>query len=211
MVPMPSKTSRRVLLTGMGVGLATALAGCSTSETDQSPPENGTLVTDYVSAKIRSKNKRPPVIAPRENTSGTDAADETSTTPEPLSLYVIENEHDAEELEFAEEATDVAAVRQLVAETTYASESVLLYQSRIGECYGLKLNYVTRDNDGDPNVEFCLVIRDAEIDCKRDARNHVAVFVRLPFPADEYSGFSASSGGGCDPVPERYHTESESP
>lgn len=211
MVPLPSKTSRRVLLTGMGIGLATALAGCSTSETHQSPPENGTLVTDYVSAKTRSKNKRPPVIAPRESTSGADVADETSTTPEPLSLYVVENERDAEELEFAEEATNVAAVRRLVAETTYASESVLLYQSRIGECYRLKLNYVTRDNDGGPSVEFCQVIRDAEIDCKRDVRDHVAAFVRLPFPADEYSGFSASSGGGCDPVPEHYRTESESP
>lgn len=207
MVPTHSKPSRRALLTGIGAGLATALAGCSASESHQSPPEDGTLVTDYITAKTRSSTEQPPVVAPREDDEG---ADGTSRTAEPLSLHVIENQEDAAALEFADDATDVAAVRRLVAETAYESESVLVYQTRIGECYRLKLNYVTKDGDGQPSVEFCQVVRDATTECERDARDHVAAFVRLPFPADEYNGYSVSGGGNCNPIPERYQNESES-
>lgn len=207
MVPTSSTPSRRALLTGIGAGLATALAGCSASESHQSPPEDGTLVTDYSTAKTRSPTEQPPVVAPRDDEK---AADGTSTTAEPLSLHVIESEEDAATLEFAEDASDVSAVRRLVAETAYASESVLLYQAPINECYRLKLNYVTKDTDGQPSVEFCQVVRDATTECERDARDHVAAFVRLPFPADEYNGYSVSGGGDCNPIPERYQNESES-
>lgn len=205
MVPAPS-TSRRALLTGLGAGLATTLAGCSASESHQSPPDDGTLITDYVAAKTRSPADRP-VVAPREDDA---AAAESSTTTAPLSLHVVGSEDDAEALAFAADATNVAGVRRLVAETTYTNECVLLHQSRIRECYELKLNYITRDSDGDPSVECCSVIRDADVACERDAFDHVAVFIRLPFPADEFGGYSISSGGSCNPIPERYRNESES-
>lgn len=206
MVPIPSTPSRRALLTGIGAGLATALAGCSASESHQSPPEDGTLVTDYSTAKTRSPTEQPPVVAPRDDDA---AGGEATTTADPLSFHVIESESAAEALEFAADATDAAAVRRLVAETAYADESVLLYQTRIGECYRFQLNYVAKDTDGDPRIDFCRVVRDATFDCERDARNYVATFVRLPFPADEYSGFSTSSGGSCDPIPDRYQNESD--
>jgi hypothetical protein len=202
--------SRRALLAGLGAGVAAAFAGCSSSEIDSSPPDDGTLVTDYAAAITRSTGERPPVIAPHEDTGGAENDDETSTTPEPLILHVIESERDAAELEFAAEATNVAAVRQLVAETAYANESVCVYQTRVGECHRLKVNYVTRAADGDPGVDVCRVIRDAHIACERRVYDRAAVFVRLPFPGDEYDGFSASSGGSCDPIPERYRNGSES-
>ncbi|GAA0291545.1 hypothetical protein [Halarchaeum salinum] len=205
MVPTPSTPSRRALLTGISTGLATALAGCSASDLHQSPPEDGTLVTDYVAAKTRSPTDQP-VVASREDEA---AGGEATTTTDLLSFHVIESENAAEALKFAEDATGVAAVRRLVAETTYSDESVLLYQTRIGECYRFQLNYVTKDIEGDPRIDFCRVVRDATFDCERDARNYVAAFVRLPFPADEYSGFSTSSGGSCDPIPDRYQNESD--
>lgn len=209
MIP-PSTPSRRTLLAGVGATLATTLAGCSSSETHQSSPGNGTLVTNYMAAMTRSGSEQPPIVAPRENTGGVGTADEASTTSEPLSLHVVQSESDAEALAFADGATNVAAVRRLVAETAYASESVLLYQTRINECYRLQLNYVTRDDDGSPNVQFCRVVRDAEVDCERNARNHVAAAVRLPTPGDEYGSFSVGSGGSCDQIPEPYRNESES-
>jgi hypothetical protein len=206
MVPTPS---RRALLAALSAGVVTALAGCSASETHNSPPDDGTLVTDYTAAMTRSSGERPPVVAPREDTSDAGNAEETSATPEPLSLHAIESEGDAAEVEFAPDATNVAAVRQLVSETAYASESVLVYQTRIGECYRLTLNYVTRDADGDPDIDFCQVIRDAHTACERRAHDHVAAFVRLPFPGSEYGGLSVGSGGRCDPIPERYRNESD--
>ncbi|WP_226023673.1 hypothetical protein [Halomicrobium salinisoli] len=210
MVP-PSRPSRRAILAGVSAGFATAFAGCSGSETHESSPDGGTLVTDHTVAMARSTSDQPPIVGSRETTGNAGNADEPSPTPEPLSLHAVESESDAEALAFAEDATNVAAVRRLVAETAYASESVLLYQTRVGECHRLQLNYVARDgDDGDPDVEFCQVIRDAEVDCEREARDYVAAAVRLPFPGEEYSGFSGGGGGSCGPIPERYRTESES-
>jgi hypothetical protein len=158
----------------------------------------------------RSTSDRPPIVAPRENIDSAANTDDTSPTPEPLSGHIFSSESDTEAIEFAEEATNTAAVRRLVAETTYTNESVLLYQRRISECYRLQLNYITRDDGGSPNVQFCRVIRSAEVDCERDAYDHIATVIRLPFPADEFSGFSIGSGGGCDRIPERYRNGSES-
>ncbi|MUV59333.1 hypothetical protein [Halobacterium sp. CBA1126] len=209
MAPSLQTPSRCALLSGLGAGLAAALAGCQETATQHSSSPDGTLVTDYVAATTRSPTERPPVVAPREDAEGA-ASDDQSTATEPLSLHVVGTEADAEAFEFADEARDAAAVRRLVAETDYDDESVLVYQSRIPECYALELNYVTRDDDGDPSLELCRVIRDADINCERDAYDHAAVFVRLPFPADGFSGYSVGSGGSCDPVPERYRTTGES-
>lgn len=207
---LPSTPSRRALLAGVGTGLATGLAGCSGSDTSQSPPDNGTLVTDYTVAITRSPSDRPPITAPREKADDAGTTGDTSPTPELVPTYVVADESDAESLMFAEDATNVAAVRRLVAETAYANESVFICQRRVRECYRPQLNYLTRDDDGDPNVQLCRVIRDAEIDCERDAQNYTAVAVRFPFPADEYGGFTVSSGGSCDSVPEHAENESDS-
>ncbi|GAB7013017.1 hypothetical protein ACFQEQ_14370 [Halolamina salina] len=196
-----SKTARRSFLTG-AVGVAAALAGCSGSESHSSPPEDGTIVTDHVTATTRSTGDRPPIVAPREDAGGNT---DDGSTAEPITLHTVESEDGAEAFEFAEDATNVAAARRLLAETDYDSESVFVFQTRIGECYRLKLNYVTRGDDGDPNIQFCRVIRDAHTACEREASDHTAALVRLPFPADGYDGLSAGSGGSCDPIPDRYN------
>ncbi|WP_049980192.1 hypothetical protein [Halolamina rubra] len=208
----PSTPSRRALLAGVGAGIATGLAGCSGSETSTSeyPPDEDSLVTDYTAAIARSSTDRPPITHRPTEADGDGDNDDASSTPNPVSNSVLESEDDASELVFAEHATNVDAARRLVAETAYDSESVFVYQRPIGECYELEVNYVTRDADGDPSVQLCRVIRDAEVDCERNARDHVAVAVRLPFPADEYSGFSIGSGGSCDPIPEESRNGSES-
>ncbi|QLC34923.1 hypothetical protein EFA46_011725 (plasmid) [Halarchaeum sp. CBA1220] len=200
---MPS-TTRRALLCGAGAAAVGALAGCSASETHSSSPDGGTLVTDYTAVITRSAGERAPVVAPREDTGG------ATTTTEPFTLHAFESESDAEALALADDASNAAAVRRLVAETDYASESVLAYQTRIGECYRLAVQYVARDADGSPNVECCRVVRDAHTACERRERDHAAAFVRVPFTGEEYSGLSVGSGGDCGRVPERYRNGSES-
>lgn len=199
----PSIPSRRGLLAGVGSGLAAVLAGCSGSDSRRSPPDSGTIITGHTAVMTRSPGERPPIVAPRSSTETAESDDETAS--DPLSSHIVESESGSEALEFAADAANVAAVRRLVAETTYASESVLLYQTGIRECYGLRLNYVARDDDGSPNLQFCRVIRDAAVDCERDAREYVAAAVRLPFPADEFNGLSIGTGGGCGRIPSRYN------
>lgn len=209
MVP-PATPSRRALLAGVGAGIAAGLAGCSGSDTSRSTPDAGTLVTDYSVATARSGSDQPPILAPSAAADGTGTADEASPTPEAAAIHTVASESDAEELVVAEDATNSAAVRRLLAETTYSKESVLVHQRRIPECYRLQVNYVTRDADGSPDVQLCRVVRDADVDCERDAEDFVAVAVRLPFPADGYSSLSVGVGGNCDPIPEQYRNESDS-
>lgn len=208
--PASPSPSRRTFLTGVSTCLATGLAGCSASETNESPPTDGTLVTDYTVVKARAPEAWSPIVTRSETSDSAGDTDEASSTPEPVSIHSVERESDASAIEVSDDATNAAAVRRLVAETTYTSESVLIYQTRIRECYRLEVNYVGRDADDTPDVDFCQVIRDADTACERGALDQVAAFVRLPFPGDEYSGFSAGGGGSCGNVPEQYQNESES-
>lgn len=203
MVPTPS---RRAVLAGVGAGVAGLLAGCTTPETRNPQPEDGALVTDYTVAMTRSERDRPPVVT----SEGTGDGDRTATGPDPLGLHTVRSERAARELEIRSAATNASGARRLLAETAYADESVVVYQTPIGECYSLKVNYLTRDSDGSPDLDFCRVIRDAHTACQRDATDYVAAFVRLPWPGEEYDGFSVGSGGDCGPIPPEYRTGSES-
>lgn len=205
MVPTPS---RRALLAGVGAGVAGLLAGCTTPETRNPQPEDGVLVTDYTVEMTRSQRDRPPVVAAVEEPD--DTGGRTARTPEPVDIRSIRSERAATELEIRRDATNAAGARRLLDETSFADESVAVYQTPIGECYSLQVNYVTRNSDGSPDLDFCRVIRDAHTACQRDASDYVAAFVRLPWPGAEYDGFSVGSGGDCGPIPPEYRTGSES-
>ena len=199
--------SRRALLTGLGTGVAALLAGCggdSTSSSRDSPtatPQAGETQIDYSAEKTRSSGDRPPVVALSETDEATAGGDEQTATPDPTLSRTLTTAGDADAVEFAPEATNVAAVRRLLAETTYAEECVFVYQTTIQECYRLQLNYVSRDADGDPNLDFCNAIRDADTACEQGSRDYVATFVRLPFSGEEVGGYSIGRGSSCDPVP----------
>jgi hypothetical protein len=194
--------SRRALLASVGTGATALLAGCAG---DDSP---GTITDRYLGERIaeytveftRSTGDRPPVVAVSAD-DGTTAGDGAGSTPDPTRSLTLAERDDADAVEFAPDATNVAAVRRLLAETGFTDECVFLYQTTIGECHRLELNDVSRDADGDPSLDFCTVIRDADVACEREARDYVAAFVRLPFPGGDVGGYSISGGSSCDPVP----------
>lgn len=202
--------SRRALLAGTGAGLAGLLAGCTSPDSRSPEPEDGVLVTGYTVERTRSQSDRPPVVNPAADPDSAGSGDRTATSPDPLGLHTVGSQRAATELEIRSEATNAAGARRLLDETSYDSESVVVYQTPVAECYRLKLNYVSRDSDGSPDLDFCQVIRDAHTACRRDARDYVAALVRLPWPGEAYDGFSVGSGGDCDPIPPAYRTGSES-
>ncbi|GGM62415.1 hypothetical protein J2752_001519 [Halarchaeum rubridurum] len=191
--------SRRSLLHATGGALAAALAGCSARERDHGA-ERGRLLDDVPHATLRTTGARPPLVGPTD-----DDGD--------LSLGTVGSDADAAKLSYATDAlgaSEVAAARRLVAETAFERESILVSQTGIDACYRRRLQYVALDADGDPDVQFCRVVRDAHTPCERDERHHAAVLVRLPLAADEYGSHTVGYGGRCGPVPERYRNESES-
>jgi hypothetical protein len=194
--------SRRALLASVGTGATALLAGCAGDDstgttTDKYPGER---IAEYTVEFTRSTGDRPPVVAVSAD-DGTTAGDRAGSTPDPTRSLTLAERDDADAVEFAPDARNVAAVRRLLAETGFTDECVFLYQTTIRECYRLKLNYVSRDADGDPNLDFCTVIRDADTACEQDSRDYVATFVRLPFPSDEVGGYSIGRGSSCDPGP----------
>ncbi|MFC5369103.1 hypothetical protein [Salinirubrum litoreum] len=205
---MAHTPSRRVLLASVGTGLTTLFSGCSASEAGRTP-DGETRIREYAVEFTRSTGERPPVVA-LPDTADDGVTDEASaSTPDRIFSRSIGNETDAARVEFADEATNVAAVRRLLAETAFAEESVFVYQTEIQECYRLKLIDVSRDADGDPDFQFCQVIRDAQTPCEREVRDAVAAFVRLPFPG-EFGGYSIGRSSRCRPVRRAEHNGSES-
>lgn len=205
---MPASPSRRRLLASLGAGVATTLAGCTSPDTDPPDDDDATRITEYTAVTARSTVDRPAVVVPTTSRDDGTAA-ETTPQPEPVETTAIGRRAAATELRFTPATTNVTAARRLLAETDFESESVFVYQTRISECYRLRLDAVSRSAHGDPDLDFCQVIRDAHTACEREATDYVAALVRLPVPATEYDGFSVSSGGRCDPSPEP--TGSESP
>lgn len=135
MVP-PSTPSRRALLAGVGAGIATSLTGCSGSDSSQSTPDGGTLVTDYTVVVARTNRDQPPICAPRERSDDGGSTDESSPTPEPVGTLVVESESDAGELVVDEDAIKSATVRRFLAETTYTAQSVVIFQRQVRERLG---------------------------------------------------------------------------
>lgn len=194
--------SRRALLASVGTGATALLAGCAGDDSPETITDRypGERIAEYTVEFTRSTGDRPPVVAVSAD-DGTTAGDGAGSTPDPTRSLTLAERDDADAVEFAPDATNVAAVRRLLAETGFTDECVFLYQTTIGECHRLELNDVSRDADGDPNLDFCTVIRDADVACEREAREYVAAFVRLPFPGEEVGGYSVGRGSSCDPVP----------
>jgi hypothetical protein len=192
--------SRRAILASLGTGATALLAGCGGGDSTGTPTQRATPIEQYTAELTRSTGDRPPVrgLSGDRDTAGSD---EATPTPEPTFSRTLASADDAVAVEFTDGATNVAAVRSLLTETTFTDECVFVYQTRVRACYRLQLNYVSRDPDGDPSFEFCTVIRDADVACERERTDYVAAFVRLPFPGEEVGGYSVGRGSSCDPVP----------
>ena len=192
--------SRRAILASLGTGATALLAGCGGTDSTGTPTQRATPIEQYTAELTRSTGDRPPVrgLSDDRDTAGSD---EATPTPEPTLSRTLASADDAAAVEFTDGATNVAAVRSLLAETAFTDECVFVYQTRVRACYRLQLNYVSRDPDGDPSFEFCTVIRDADVACERERTDYVAAFVRLPFPGEEVGGYSVGRGSSCDPVP----------
>lgn len=196
---MTHTPSRRGLLASLGTGLTTLFAGCSTSDSRSPTDDRRSRISEYTVEFTRSTGDRPPVVALHDSDDDEETDDHATSTPDRNLSHSIGSESDAAELEFAEEATNLDAVRRLLTETTYDEESVFVFQTEIQECYQLKLSRVRRDADGDPDFQFCRVIRDAHTACELEGRDYVAAFVRLPF-AGGFGAYSIGVGSSCRPA-----------
>lgn len=183
--------SRRHLLSVSAGALTVGLGGCATSEDEstetrrdpQSPPDGA--ITEINSVSVRRDDPEPFVFLDEE-------------TDRENTLLVLVDSADVDSLVFEVEPPGTTALREFVGATDFTSETAAIYQSSIGECQRYRPDYVVPSED-DFDLDFCRVLRDADVECTEDERNMVAIAVRLPQAYDERpSSYNYGFGSTCE-------------
>lgn len=193
---MPDWSRRRVLQSVAVVGTLT-LAGCSDATTGSNdvPPVPRDRIADVEAIKARNDDGDPLFVAGDTETGQADA-DRRARVSE---LHHLTDEAALERLRFRD-GSGGADLEAFVRGTDLESKSVYLLQRPIGECYVPRLVGVFREGDG-VDADFCRDLRPADVECDVDARDVVAVAIRLPFAGDEFSGVGSGWSRGCEHRP----------
>jgi hypothetical protein len=215
---MPRLTRRRALQAA--VGLAAGLAGCPDGETDAgrddgatpigspTPPVPGDdRVSDIESVTLRADEggyDNPLawfVPEPGDRATADSTVDPSDREFEGL----IADPATAETLRVTDRATETEAsvapetARQFVAGTDFDSETLLVENRSVEECYRLVLCHVAWD-DGEVETGYGRFLRDADVACESGERDARATVARLPVPLDpdEFeTGATGIASGRC--------------
>lgn len=193
MVPL----TRRRLLQGVA-GLATALSGCSASESrstsvpSRERPENVESTPEHVF--VRHSADTPPVWF---------ADDDASSTPGDQPRRVrsrgfVASAETASKLRYAD-ADGAAGARSFVDGTDFDEETLYLESRSVGECFELRLCYLTWSRQ-DIHTQYSSSYRDADVRCDAEARDNTSCLIRVPDvlePEQVTSGGSGWSSNGC--------------
>ena len=217
---MPALPRRR-LLAG-AAALLSGLAGCSetTTDTDSAPgerrAENVARDPDLVS--LRGPESGDPLAwLPPEDAAGPgDAAADSSSAaasdppPDSSRWGIVASRSRADRLRFAD-VDGAAEARRFVAETDFTEETLYLDHQNVGECFALKLCYVTWSQT-EIDTQYGRYYRDADVSCRTDATDEMAWLVRVPDaldPDEVSSRGSGTSSGGCTYPPSMRTTTEE--
>ncbi|WP_123536959.1 hypothetical protein [Halosimplex salinum] len=217
---MPRLTRRRALQGA--VGLVAGLAGCPDADTDAGRESAGTPVGSSTPPVPTAGDDR--VVDPEYVTLRADEADYS----DPLAWFVpdpadrptaggtvrstdreaeglIADEATAETLTVSDRATETEVsasaetARSFVAETDFDSETLLLENRSVEECYRQVLCYVTWD-DGEVETRYGRFLRDADVACESGERDARTIIARLPVaidPAEFEMGATGVASGEC--------------
>lgn len=179
-----SSVTRRSFLATSGVVIGGFTAGCTgNSGSSMSSQEIGAgripsdAVDEYEYIHLRNSRAEPIITV-----------DETNRR----SRLLLINESDLERIEFTEDVTGGASAKELLETTDFTTESVILHQRTVEECYLLHLQYVVARPD-EYRIQFCQVLRDADVECRADVSVMQATLIRIPVAYDERP---SSSGSG---------------
>lgn len=180
----PSSVTRRSFLATSGVVIGGLTAGCTgNSSSSMSSQEIGPgripsdAVDEYDYIHLRHSRAEPIITV-----------DETNRR----SRLLLTDESDLERIEITEEVNGSTAAKELLETTDFTTDSVILHQRTIEECYLLHLQYVVARPD-QYRIQFCQVLRDADVQCRANVSVMQATLIRIPVAYDERP---SSSGSG---------------
>lgn len=179
-----SHCSRRSFLATSGVILGGVTAGCignSGSSFSSQDVGAGRIPTDALDEYdyIHLRNSRAePIIT----------IDDTNRR----SRLLLFTESDLDRIEFTENLQGSAEAMELLETTDFTSESVILHQRTVEECYLLHVEYVVARPD-QYRIQFCQVLRDVDAACRANVSVMQATLFRIPVAYDDRP---SSSGSG---------------
>ncbi|SFB99460.1 hypothetical protein SAMN05444422_103407 [Halobiforma haloterrestris] len=196
----PSRSrSRRRLLAAAGGCLATVFAGCagdgseSTTESSASegPPDGGFDSThEYESLFVRADDPDPFVY--RSEDEAEDAQDDETVAHRLSRLFVVDESAAADlwiEPGLADE--DESEIRDFLEATDFESQSVVVHQRTIEDCYERRLLGIEARDD-EYRARFCQTLKAPMTPCEADRELMEAILVRID---RSYAERPSTSGG----------------
>lgn len=187
-----SPLTRRQALRGGGASLLAALAGCTGSDSSTQSvstphgPRPETLVTDYDLLTVRAESDGP--IFREADSEDSDSFDS----------FLLTSDEDRRALDVVAEPDGIDVARRFLDRTSFDGQALVVVQRPIDACHDVELLYVSAPADRFVDLEFCRVLRDADVACSVDDRHVVASLVRLPYSAADRDATGWSHGGGTD-------------
>lgn len=176
--------SRRSFLATTGVFLSGVSAGCTgNSGSSFSSQEVGAgripsdALDEYEYIHLRNSRAEPIITI-----------DDTNRR----SRLLLFSESDLDRIEFTENLNGSAEAKELLESTDFTTESVILHQRTVEECYLLHVEYVVARPD-QYRIQFCQVLQDVDVACRANVSVMQATLIRIPVAYDDRP---SSSGSG---------------
>lgn len=207
---MPSRFPTRRQLLGANAGcLSVALAGCSDVDllSESANDDNAFGVThEYESLSVRAGDERP--VAYPDAEAATD--DDQQGLDRYSGFYVIDPE-EASALRLTVDGTDADDVREFLDATDFESESIVVNQRRIRDCYRRRILAVRADIDT-VQTRYCSEQKAPATPCEAEKAVVEALFVRVHRSYNERpSSRMNSEEGSCPDGDETTGTAGEPP
>lgn len=216
---MPSSTvsRRRLLAAGSGL-LSVAFAGCAGgsnssgtgAEYGESNGETLESSHEYESLFVRSDDPTLFIYQNEEDANeAADARDEDGyASPTGRSTVFVLSEDDAAALwiDAGDADTDASDIRAFVDGTDFETQSVVVEQRTIEDCYDRRLLGV-RARDDDFRTQYCRSLKEPTTLCEADRTVMEAIVLRVDRPYDESPSSRASSESGSCHRPIGMHND----
>ncbi len=216
--PHTTDISRRRLLAATGGCLSASVAGCveaiegieyeSSSDADESvssEPYEASDDLEYVS--VRAPGEMPFVFSSADDAEEAEYDDSPTARARAQSTVFVTDEAAGESLYIDYDGDGVDDARAFVDATDFESQTVVVEQRRIDDCYRRALVSVSARDD-EFRTQYCRELQPATAPCDADATEMQAFFIRVDRP---YSDRPSRRGGGeSGSCPDRVWDETDS-
>lgn len=215
---MPSRTvpRRRLLAAGSGL-LSAAIAGCagdssSSGTVVESDERGGTFESshEYESLFVRSDGGNHFIYRNEDDANEAAEAEDEDGYVSPAgrsTLFVLDADDVADLWVDASDAdTEASDIRAFVDETDFETQSIVVEQRTIEDCYDRRLLGV-RASDDDFRTQYCRSLKEPTTPCEADKTVMEAIVLRVDRPYDESPSSRGSSESGSCRRPIVTHTD----